>query len=345
MTVLATNESLELLRSSVVGRLAVSITDHPDIFPINYVVDRGCIVFRTAEGTKLAAAVLGRGVAFEVDGYDQPTGEAWSVVVKGHAVEIEQMHDLFDAARPAVVLVARRTEAPLRADRTRRHLRSPVQRRRDARPSGPNDSAMSGTSRPPTTDVTMVARRGSTGELDRPPTCPKSDGPVADRTRADGPEHVTAAVAVGTVTLSWIPLGAGHHVVRASGKVFEALCAAVQRRHAHALYHSALEISVPGRPVHHRDGTHPRHARTVARRRRRRPGRHEMGGAVSGVPLRDPPLAGRRHPGRPTTRRRPWSSVWTSPARSGSWIWCHRYQRPSGAATSSTPARCGTRTR
>ena len=97
MTVLTTNESLELLRSSVVGRLAVSISDHPDIFPVNFVVDHGCVVLRTAEGTKLAAAVLGRGVAFEADGYDQASGQAWSVVVKGHAVEIEQMHDLFDA--------------------------------------------------------------------------------------------------------------------------------------------------------------------------------------------------------------------------------------------------------
>ena len=35
---------------------------------------------------------------------------------------------------------------------------------------------------------------------------------------------------------------AGHSESRS---VFEALCAAVQRRHAHALYHSALEISVP----------------------------------------------------------------------------------------------------
>ena len=91
-----------------------------------------------------------------------------------------------------------------------------------------------------------MARRGSTGELHRPATGPgKSDGAVADRTADDGPEKATAAVEVGTVTLSWIPLGAGHHVVRVSGQVFEALCAAVQRRHAQALYHSALEISVP----------------------------------------------------------------------------------------------------
>jgi nitroimidazol reductase NimA-like FMN-containing flavoprotein (pyridoxamine 5'-phosphate oxidase superfamily) len=87
----------ELLRSTEVGRLAVSFGDQPDIFPVNFVVDHGTIVFRTAEGTKLAAAVLGRGVAFEVDGYDAEAGEAWSVVVKGHATEIERMQEVFDA--------------------------------------------------------------------------------------------------------------------------------------------------------------------------------------------------------------------------------------------------------
>ena len=77
--------------------MAVAITDHPDIFPINYIVDRGTVVFRTAEGTKLAAAVLGRAVAFEIDGYDPDSGEAWSVVIKGAATEIERMQDVFDA--------------------------------------------------------------------------------------------------------------------------------------------------------------------------------------------------------------------------------------------------------
>jgi uncharacterized protein len=95
--VLETNECWERLRSTEVGRLAVSITDHPDIFPVNYVVDRGTIVFRTAEGTKLAASVLGRAVAFEIDGYDPERGVAWSVVIKGRASEIERMQDVFDA--------------------------------------------------------------------------------------------------------------------------------------------------------------------------------------------------------------------------------------------------------
>ncbi|HEX6658882.1 MAG TPA: pyridoxamine 5'-phosphate oxidase family protein [Ilumatobacter sp.] len=85
----------DLLRSQEVGRLAVAIANHPDIFPVNFVVDHASVVFRTAEGTKLAAAVLGESVAFEADGESE--GEAWSVVVKGRAVEIEQMYELFDA--------------------------------------------------------------------------------------------------------------------------------------------------------------------------------------------------------------------------------------------------------
>jgi uncharacterized protein len=88
----------QLLRDHEVGRLAVAIASHPDIFPINYVVDHGTIVFRTNEGTKLAGAVLGLAVAFEIDGYDPQAGEAWSVVVKGRAVEVEQLLGRFEAA-------------------------------------------------------------------------------------------------------------------------------------------------------------------------------------------------------------------------------------------------------
>jgi hypothetical protein len=96
MTVLDTKTCLELLRAESVGRLAVAIHDHPDIFPVNFVVDRGTVVFRTAEGTKLAAAVLGRGVAFEIDGLDDAERQAWSVVIKGRAVEVERLQELFD---------------------------------------------------------------------------------------------------------------------------------------------------------------------------------------------------------------------------------------------------------
>ena len=48
-----------------------------------------------------------------------------------------------------------------------------------------------------------------------------------------------------SVDLLWIPLGAGQRVVRASGRIFEAVSAVVQRRPTCDLYHSALVVSVP----------------------------------------------------------------------------------------------------
>src|SRR3954463_11149051 len=68
--VLSESACLSLLRSVDVGRLAIAINNVPDIFPINFVMDGETVVFRTAEGTKLAGALLGVAVAFEADGYD-----------------------------------------------------------------------------------------------------------------------------------------------------------------------------------------------------------------------------------------------------------------------------------
>jgi len=84
------------LRKATVGRLAVAVDGRPDIFPVNFTVDRGSVVFRTAAGTKLAAAA-GRPVAFEADGYDPGTGEAWSVVAKGVAREVSELDEVLDA--------------------------------------------------------------------------------------------------------------------------------------------------------------------------------------------------------------------------------------------------------
>jgi nucleotide-binding universal stress UspA family protein len=82
----------QLLRSIRVGRLAVCDDGRPLIFPINYVVDGASIVFRTAPGTKLAAA-RGHAVAFEIDDYDARTQQATSVIVHGTATEITEVDD------------------------------------------------------------------------------------------------------------------------------------------------------------------------------------------------------------------------------------------------------------
>ncbi len=85
-----------LLRTAEVGRLAIVVNHRPEIFPLNFVVDHATVVFRTAEGTKLDWGA-GKDVAFEVDGYEPDTGEAWSVVVKGLAREVKQMHEALEA--------------------------------------------------------------------------------------------------------------------------------------------------------------------------------------------------------------------------------------------------------
>ncbi len=81
-------ECWEFLRRSAVGRLAVIVDHHPEIFPINFVVDGNSLVFRTEAGTKFWSA-LQDPCALEVDGYGPPAGTAWSVMVKGQAVHVE----------------------------------------------------------------------------------------------------------------------------------------------------------------------------------------------------------------------------------------------------------------
>ncbi len=85
----------ELLRTSSVGRLAVWVDDHPDIFPLNYAVDHGTVVFRSRTGTKVSATLTDSPVALESDGYDAEKAEAWSVVIRGNAEEIRGQ-DLMD---------------------------------------------------------------------------------------------------------------------------------------------------------------------------------------------------------------------------------------------------------
>ncbi len=85
------DECLRLLdgQSGGVGRLAVVQGAHPVILPVNYVLDQGQVVFRTASGTKLDAAWRNAPVAFEIDALDPDGREGWSVLVRGRAEVIE----------------------------------------------------------------------------------------------------------------------------------------------------------------------------------------------------------------------------------------------------------------
>jgi len=97
ITVLPDDECWRLLEGADVGRLAVAVAGEPEIFPINFVVEGRTLVFRTAEGTKLAALSVSSRVAVEIDGYEPDLGQAWSVVAKGIAERLDHFPDIYDA--------------------------------------------------------------------------------------------------------------------------------------------------------------------------------------------------------------------------------------------------------
>ena len=95
VSVLSAEESWSLLEGSQFGRLAVSVANNPDIFPLNFLAHDGLLLIRTNPGTKLAELAVNAIVAFEADGV--ASDEAWSVVVKGTARIIESQTKI-DAA-------------------------------------------------------------------------------------------------------------------------------------------------------------------------------------------------------------------------------------------------------
>jgi uncharacterized protein len=91
---LSKSECFELLAQERLGRVAVVDDRGPVVFPVNFVLDRHMVVFRTDVGTKLDAACRGSRVAFEIDGTDAAAHTGWSVVVRGEAVEVTDAAEL-----------------------------------------------------------------------------------------------------------------------------------------------------------------------------------------------------------------------------------------------------------
>ena len=58
ISILSETECWHLLASLTLGRLVTSVDAQPEIFPVNFVVQRRTVLFRTAEGTKLVSAVV-----------------------------------------------------------------------------------------------------------------------------------------------------------------------------------------------------------------------------------------------------------------------------------------------
>ncbi|MDX1619384.1 MAG: pyridoxamine 5'-phosphate oxidase family protein [Nitriliruptorales bacterium] len=85
LEILSVDECVELLGSRPVGRVAYMDAGAPMVLPVNHRMDGRTVVFRTTHGSKLAAALMQRPVAFEVDGYTEEDRSGWSVLVRGRA--------------------------------------------------------------------------------------------------------------------------------------------------------------------------------------------------------------------------------------------------------------------
>ncbi|MBP2414508.1 nitroimidazol reductase NimA-like FMN-containing flavoprotein (pyridoxamine 5'-phosphate oxidase superfamily) [Arthrobacter stackebrandtii] len=92
---MTTEDAWRFLEHTRFGRLALSVANEPDIFPINYLAHDGKLLMRTNPGTKLAELTINSSVAFEIDGLAED--EAWSVVLKGTARVLESQREI-DAA-------------------------------------------------------------------------------------------------------------------------------------------------------------------------------------------------------------------------------------------------------
>ena len=94
MEVLDRETCFALLRAASVGRVAFCDDDETSVIPVNYVFDQDRVVFRTAGGAKLSAAIGGTEVAFEIDGVDADERTGWSVIVHGAMTLVSDPDDV-----------------------------------------------------------------------------------------------------------------------------------------------------------------------------------------------------------------------------------------------------------
>ena len=94
-------ECAELLASVEIGRVAwADETGRVVVVPVNFGVDDGDVIFRSAEGGKLGAVDAGRPLSFQVDDAEPAERVGWSVLVTGSA---SRVHDPAEVERLSAV--------------------------------------------------------------------------------------------------------------------------------------------------------------------------------------------------------------------------------------------------
>jgi nitroimidazol reductase NimA-like FMN-containing flavoprotein (pyridoxamine 5'-phosphate oxidase superfamily) len=104
---LSEEQCLSLISAGGIGRIAYTGRFGPAVLPVNYVLQDGAIVFRTAEhgplDEDLRTGITGAEykVAFEIDSIDLGNQQGWSVLIQGPAHHVTSEEE--DAVRGAGV--------------------------------------------------------------------------------------------------------------------------------------------------------------------------------------------------------------------------------------------------
>jgi hypothetical protein len=91
---LSREQCLRLMATAPVGRLIYTRQAMPAVELVNFTIDAGDIVIRTAASGKLIAAIRGAVVAFEADDVAPDAGSGWSVTAVGHARQVTDLADI-----------------------------------------------------------------------------------------------------------------------------------------------------------------------------------------------------------------------------------------------------------
>ena len=94
LEILTREECLRLLGHATIGRVGFVDDEQPVILPVNITLWESVIAFRTAPGTKLAAATMAQPAAIEIDGFDDLHHCGWSVLVKGTMATVTEGREI-----------------------------------------------------------------------------------------------------------------------------------------------------------------------------------------------------------------------------------------------------------
>lgn len=89
LRVMGTDECLQRIRSTAVGRVAFTHDGQIILLPVHHVVRGMDVYFRTSGGSKIEAAADHDPMGFEVDDYDASTATGWSVALSGTASVVD----------------------------------------------------------------------------------------------------------------------------------------------------------------------------------------------------------------------------------------------------------------